>query len=244
MSKSSKVDKQWFSAAELALLGRELVAGLPKSVPGCKGRAGIEAWETRVVQGKGGKGGMRTEYKPTGKIMQQIQEYLTKHDTNVLNEPYAEYSNEQNDDHQSDSIYIEHYTDVRAAAGIGQITPTDAVSINIAINAADWQSYIGLSTKHLKIISVYGDSMKPTLQHGDQILVDTACHTFIDDALYVIQQRDNLRVKRIKLRLDGSIEVKSDNNIEFSPEIYTAGEAADFRIIGKVLPFKFGRFDL
>jgi phage repressor protein C with HTH and peptisase S24 domain/DNA-binding XRE family transcriptional regulator len=155
--------------------------------------------------------------------------------------------NQLNQDHQEyepDTIFIEQYPDVRAAAGMGQITPTDAVSISIAINASDWHSYVGLSTKYLKIISVYGDSMKPTLQHGDQILVDTACHSFIDDALYVIQQRDNLRVKRIKLRLDGSIEVKSDNNKEFTPEIYTPEEAADFRIVGKVLPFKFGKFDL
>lgn len=244
MSNSSKVEKEWFSAAELALLGRQLVAGLPKSVPGCTGRAKIENWLTRSVPGKGGKGGMRTEYRPTGKIMQEIQSYLIKNDDAVLREPYIHYEAVSKIGLDDSRLYIEQYPDVRASAGIGQITPTDAVNINIAVNASDWQSYIGLSTKHLKIISVYGDSMKPTLQHGDQILVDTACHTFIDDALYVIQQGDNLRVKRIKLRLDGSIEVKSDNVKEFSIETYKPDEAAEFIIIGKVLPFKFGKFDL
>jgi len=86
--------------------------------------------------------------------------------------------------------------------------------------------------------------MEGTLSHGDQVFVDTACNKFIDDAIYVIMQDDLLRIKRVKLKLDGSILVKSDNQNGFGIEEYTAEQAANFKVVGKVLPFKFGQFKM
>lgn len=112
------------------------------------------------------------------------------------------------------------------------------------IYPAEGHAYVRLEPKHVKAITVYGDSMNPTLQHDDQVLINTACNRFVDDAIYVIQQGNVLRLKRIKLKLDGSIEVKSNNNHGFGTEIYNKEEAAAFTVVGKVLPFKFGKFDL
>ena len=153
----------------------------------------------------------------------------------------TQYSNPKQ---YADTLYIEHYTQARAAAGSGQVTPTDQLMVNLAVNAADWRNYVGADHKNIKVITVYGDSMMPTLAHGDQILVDTACHAFIDDAIYVIEQGDLLRVKRVKLKLDGNILVKSDNTNGFEVEEYSAATASQFNIIGKVIPFKFGKFNL
>ena len=116
--------------------------------------------------------------------------------------------------------------------------------VNLAVNAADWRNYVGADHKNIKVITVYGDSMMPTLAHGDQILVDTACHAFIDDAIYVIEQGDLLRVKRVKLKLDGSILVKSDNIMYPEVEEYAAATAVQFNIIGKFIPFKFVKCNL
>jgi len=143
-----------------------------------------------------------------------------------------------------DTIYIEQLKDVRAAAGNGQVTPTDQVSVMVAINAINWRNRVGANADKVKIITVYGDSMEGTLSHGDQVFVDTACNKFIDDAIYVIMQDDLLRIKRVKLKLDGSILVKSDNENGFGIEEYTADQAAAFKVIGKVLPFKFGQFKM
>lgn len=145
----------------------------------------------------------------------------------------------------TDTLYIESFPEVRAAAGTGQISPTDQTVVQLKVNSADWRRYVGLDHKHVKVITVYGDSMHPTLSHGDQVMVDTACSSFIDDAIYCIQQGENLRFKRIKLNLDGSIIVKSDNEKEgFPPEIYSADEASHFRVIGRVIPLKFGWFEI
>lgn len=101
---------------------------------------------------------------------------------------------------------------------------------------------VGSNFSNLKIASVSGDSMEPTLSHGDQVLVDTSCSRFIDDAIYAIQQDGHLRFKRIQLKLDGSIVVRSDGSTNI--ETYTAEEAARFFIVGLVIPFKFGRFKI
>jgi phage repressor protein C with HTH and peptisase S24 domain len=150
---------------------------------------------------------------------------------------------QQSADYQH-SLYIEHYPDVRAAAGAGQVTETDQFGIMVAVNASEWRARVGLNTKNIKMITVYGDSMSPTLSHGDQVMIDTACHAFVDDAIYALLQGDLIRVKRIKLNLDGTILVKSDNENGFQPEKYSVLEAADFNILGKVLPFKFGQFKM
>lgn len=70
--------KEWFSAYELADFGKAGIGKLPRSAPGCTGRAITQQWEYREVKGKGGKGGVRTEYKPPQDTLNDIQRYLSK----------------------------------------------------------------------------------------------------------------------------------------------------------------------
>lgn len=240
-------DGEYFSATFLAELKNKV---LPNSRAGIYKMAERLGWPYINKPGRGAKDGVKYFLVPT--------EYLSEielRDSFPLDQPYdlkvgnrfVEIKTKQNSQKYGvdDAIYIESYPDVRGAAGTGQLTPTDQVMVKIAVNAADWRNYVGLDHKHIKVIAVHGDSMKPTLSHGDQVLVDTACHSFVDDAIYAIQQGELTRFKRIKLRLDGSIEVKSDNDKEgFKVETYNSTEAAEFKLIGRIIPFKFGRFDL
>lgn len=245
-------DGEYFPASFLANLKSDK---LPNSRAGIYKAADRLGWPCIKIPGKGAKDGVRYFLVP--------KEYLVS--TNPLADAAMDYeivpikplvsgngvhSGVTADDHPyqqakyQDAIYIESYPEVRGAAGTGQVTPTDQVIIKLAVNAADWRNYVGLDHRHIKVVAVHGDSMKPALSHGDQVLVDTACNRFIDNDIYAIQQGDLTRFKRIKLRLDGSIEVKSDNEKEgFKLETYTAEEAAEFKLIGRVIPFKFGRFD-
>jgi len=72
---STKVES-WFSAGELAALGKRGVAGLPTSEPGCTGRAHRDGWESRVVPCMGGKKGVRTEYQPPADVLLQVRAFL------------------------------------------------------------------------------------------------------------------------------------------------------------------------
>lgn len=233
-------DGEYYSATALASLQMN---GLPNSRAGIYKKAEREKWAQINIPGKGAKDGVAYFKVPEDLLMTNenmvFDVHSNKASSNIsLNQKSNKYGEEGH-------IYIDKYPEIRGAAGIGQLTPTDQVIVKLAVNAADWRNYVGLDHRHIKVISVHGDSMKPALTHGDQVLVDTACSHFLDDAIYAIQQGDLTRFKRVKLRLDGAIEVKSDNEKEgFKSESYTAEEAADFKIIGRVIPFKFGRFDI
>ena len=66
----------WFSAGELARLGKEGVSDIPTTDPGCTLRAQKSDWMSRVVDCMGGKKGKRTEYQPPADVLALIQAFL------------------------------------------------------------------------------------------------------------------------------------------------------------------------
>lgn len=206
---------------------------------------------------------MRTDYQPPADMRAQIYAFLevnpdffekTKAEVAMykitpplkpLHTGVDEHTGQVANDHQHhavDTVYVERYKGVNGAAGPGQLTPHDYVIERVEFNPS--VARLGVPVKYLRLIHVKGDSMEPTFYDGDEVFVDVRCDRFDDNAIYVIQQDDLTRIKRVQLRLDGSVAIKSDNDGGFPPEIYSAGEAGSFSIIGKVIPWKFGRFKL
>ena len=66
---------------------------------------------------------------------------------------------------------------------------------------------------NLSIVRVEGDSMSPTLNPGDEILIDLGdCADRLRDGIYVLRVDDALVVKRLALNpLGRSVTVQSDN---------------------------------
>ena len=171
-----------------------------------------------------------------------VPSHSTAH--HVMREPppagYAFKTGDEPSEEDS-AVYIDNYVDVRGSCGPGQYVGEEAI-VKVRFDADLLRRRVGSNFNHIKIVGVHGDSMEPTLLHGDQVLIDTSCDRFIDDAIYAIQQDGHLRFKRIKLKLDGTIIVRSDNPANNEPETYTAEEAQYFKVVGMVIPFKFGRF--
>lgn len=63
----------------------------------------------------------------------------------------------------------------------------------------------------LRFIHGYGDSMSPTFNSGDVLLVDTDMRDVKIDGIYVLEAHGRLFIKRVRQRLDGSYEISSDN---------------------------------
>ena len=64
----------------------------------------------------------------------------------------------------------------------------------------------------LSAVRVQGDSMEPTLNAGDDILVDTADATDrLRDGIYVLRIDDALNVKRLAVGPGGRLSIVSDN---------------------------------
>lgn len=67
------------------------------------------------------------------------------------------------------------------------------------------------STKNLAIITGHGDSMSPTFNDGDILLIDTGVKHANIDGVYVLSANNRLYIKRVRQRLDGQFEISSDN---------------------------------
>jgi len=101
---------------------------------------------------------------------------------------------------------------VGAAAGAGALTGEE-VRIGAIGFDPGWLRREGLNPAQLSVVRVEGDSMMPTLAHGDEIMVDTADGAArLRDGIYVIRIDDELKVKRLaRAPGRGRVSVVSDN---------------------------------
>lgn len=88
------------------------------------------------------------------------------------------------------------------------------------------------SPNNLRTITGYGDSMKGTFNHLDQIFVDVGVTTADVDGIYVFTIHDELFIKRLQRRPQGGFLVISDNS-KYQPITLNKEECADLRILGK-----------
>ena len=76
--------------------------------------------------------------------------------------------------------------------------------------------------------------MQPTINNGDQVLVDFSRNEVKSDNIYLVQNGDSVWVKRVKMLWDG-VELISDNKEEYEPIKITNQEAQNLQIIGQVV---------
>jgi phage repressor protein C with HTH and peptisase S24 domain len=104
-------------------------------------------------------------------------------------------------------------TAVRASAGPGAIVSEESGRPYFAFDERWLKALTGSPSDKLSIIRVEGDSMAPTLNPGDDILVGLADREErLRDGVYVLRIDDTLVVKRIALHpIGGRVTVQSDN---------------------------------
>lgn len=138
----------------------------------------------------------------------------------------------------ADYEFIPRY-DVRAAAGAGSENEYEEVDKHLAFRR-DWLLEKGLRAKDLKIIAAAGDSMEPRISDGDILLVDTSDRFQIQDGkIYALNIGGMTRVKRLSIRYDGSLVIRSDNLASDPPHEEVVpkeeAEAVALNIIGRVV---------
>ena len=102
---------------------------------------------------------------------------------------------------------------VRASAGAGAIPAGESGKPYFGFDQRWLKTLTATPASGLTIISVEGDSMAPTLNAGDDILVDSGdTLERLRDGIYVLRVDDALLVKRLAIHPVGSrVTVQSDN---------------------------------
>lgn len=112
-----------------------------------------------------------------------------------------------------DEVWIAHY-DVRAAMGGGQITHDYPEMLkDIRVSPSHLRS-LGVEFEehyHLKMITGWGQSMAPTIKHGDPLIVDIHIRDFIGDGVYFFSWDGHVYVKRLQIADEEHFEMISDN---------------------------------
>lgn len=147
--------------------------------------------------------------------------------------PSDDESDSENDDNFA---YIPQYT-AKAAAGLGHENP-HVESVNTLAFKREWLRAKGLNAKHLIAISADGDSMWPTINDHDVLLLDTSKTDPVDGQVFVLTSADKGSiVKRLVQTPLGGWIIRSDNDDcdDYADVVLARSEVNEHRIIGKVI---------
>lgn len=224
---------EYFSASAIAALN---IKGMPKTRAGVYKRAEKEGWPVMFQKGRGARDGVRyflLPWNPLADVAYKSSPVIPLSTGSGVSHGLA-----ANNHPRTDASFVEIAEYV--TPGLEQ-EPYEKAVVRVRVDVRLLRERVGNNFDRIRIAAVSGDSMEPTLSHGDQVLVDISRNCFTENAIYAIRQGGHLRFKRIQLKLDGAILVKDDGA---DSETYTAKQAESFDVVGMVIPFKFGRFKL
>ncbi|WP_164885872.1 S24 family peptidase [Paenirhodobacter populi] len=133
--------------------------------------------------------------------------------------------------------------DAMLAAGNGLHNETEQVIEQLAFRK-DWLKKMGLAASAARLARVQGDSMQPTLWHGDIILIDTAspppqirpkdAKDLRRPPIYALLDDGEARVKRVE-RPSNDLTLLISDNPDFSPDPRQGRAQEKLHVIGKVV---------
>ncbi|WP_235889722.1 LexA family transcriptional regulator [Brucella haematophila] len=125
--------------------------------------------------------------------------------------------------------------DVQASAGAGRVSIGEDPLEYLAFQST-WLRSRNINPAFARILTARGDSMEETIRDGDVLLVDTSVNRIRDNTIYVIVYGDMVLVKRVHGRLNGSLQLISDNP-RYPAEEISAGETEQLHVAGRVMWF-------
>src|SRR5262249_1894298 len=112
---------------------------------------------------------------------------------------------------EGEHLVLIPFYDVQASAGSGSLGDQERVRGRLAFRA-DWvHGELKVPPESLALVTATGDSMQPTVGHGDLLLLNVRETEVVGDAIYALRMQDVLLVKRVQLLVDGTLVIRSDN---------------------------------
>ena len=122
----------------------------------------------------------------------------------------------------------------RLSAGTGSLETENEILGHFAFRES-WLTRKG-NPDHMVLMRVYGDSMEPTIQHGDMALIDQGKTHIVPHTIYAVGVNEEIYIKQVET-LPGHRMILRSHNERYEPiEVDLRGDMADsVRIIGKVI---------
>jgi len=92
--------------------------------------------------------------------------------------------------------------------------------------------------KNIEAINVSGDSMEPTFSYNDIVFVNRSKTDINRGGIFTIRTEAGLFIKRIQKRIDGKLDIISDNSVYPTQTL----SSAEIEVIGRVVS-RFGDVD-
>ncbi len=129
---------------------------------------------------------------------------------------------------------VRYFSSVNASAGGG--AENDELEYEPLILEESFAMSLGGAgeLRHIEAINVTGDSMEPSFSYNDIVFINRSKTDISRGGIFTIRTEYGLFIKRIQVRLDGKLDIISDNK-DYPP--YSARKD-EVEIIGKVV----GRF--
>ena len=135
------------------------------------------------------------------------------------------------DSSNSEIAYVDYYTDVFASCGNGSIV-FSSFKTKLPISASIIRGYS--KNKLYSMINATGNSMSPTIEDGDKLIVEHWNGEQIqDDKIYVFCYNNEFFVKRLSKNID-EIIIKSDNP-EYRARTIPSKALSELVLIGKIV---------
>lgn len=139
------------------------------------------------------------------------------------------------DANQTAMIRLPTYSGVRASAGPGALATSEEADGVISFDPRFLRDQ-GAVPEKCVVIWAHGDSMTPTIPDGSALIVDHSQTEIKNGSIMVIGVGEDVLVKRVRRRLDGLIELISDNSA-YAPETLGPAALQQLRVIGRVVYF-------
>lgn len=137
-----------------------------------------------------------------------------------------------NGDPAPDGTNLVPVYDVSASAGHGSIVDAEDHISNLAFSSQYLREMTSAKGKQLAAIRVKGDSMSPTIQDDDMVVIDTTKASLDYDGMFVIRVGEVLQIKRIgRGTRKSSVMVIADNSLY--PPVDT--DRSEIEVVGKVI---------
>ena len=112
---------------------------------------------------------------------------------------------------------------------------TDVIVGNLALSPHWINQHIKpANPQELRFIHAHGESMAPTFTDGDVLLVDVGSRDPSSfEGVYVLEVRQKVYIKRVRMRMDGQLEVSSDNTTIKTVDVLNGDH--EVNVLGRVV---------